>query len=316
MNVSNYLRRQISKLSLTAALVLISASSLSTGANAASNNGNRWYQIEISVFSNEIPADRNEELWSPQRLRLTLPNRIRRLVEPLDFLNIENFDEKVLGNISLDQTRSSAQRSAIDASVVSNSIASPAIGPFPKITGATFKLPDYDRDAYLQLPDAEGDFQQSNRALRRSANQRLLFYSVWRQPILSQGAATAIYIEGGESIDGQSELQGSVTLRFNDNQDRVVIDANLWLGEYSGLARSSLNWQFPDLPEQLTKPAQQDTQNSSLYSLQRIYQLRQSRAMRSNEFHYLDHPALGIIVSVKPYTRPDLVSPDTAGFGF
>jgi len=32
----------------------------------------------------------------------------------------------------------------------------------------------------------------------------------------------------------------------------------------------------------------------------------QSRDMRSNEFHYLDHPAVGIVVLVKPYTPPPL----------
>ena len=30
----------------------------------------------------------------------------------------------------------------------------------------------------------------------------------------------------------------------------------------------------------------------------------QSREMRSNEFHYLDHPALGIVIQVEPYELP------------
>jgi len=28
--------------------------------------------------------------------------------------------------------------------------------------------------------------------------------------------------------------------------------------------------------------------------------------MRSNEFHYLDHPALGIVIMVEPYQVPQL----------
>jgi hypothetical protein len=28
--------------------------------------------------------------------------------------------------------------------------------------------------------------------------------------------------------------------------------------------------------------------------------------MRSNEFHYLDHPALGIVIMVEPYQVPKL----------
>jgi hypothetical protein len=32
--------------------------------------------------------------------------------------------------------------------------------------------------------------------------------------------------------------------------------------------------------------------------------------MRSNEFHYMDHPALGIVVQVEPYEVPDLPEPE------
>jgi hypothetical protein len=32
----------------------------------------------------------------------------------------------------------------------------------------------------------------------------------------------------------------------------------------------------------------------------------QDRAMRSNEFHYMDHPALGIVVQVEQYELPAL----------
>jgi hypothetical protein len=32
--------------------------------------------------------------------------------------------------------------------------------------------------------------------------------------------------------------------------------------------------------------------------------MQDSRAMRSNEFHYLDHPAIGVLVQVFPYEPP------------
>ena len=34
--------------------------------------------------------------------------------------------------------------------------------------------------------------------------------------------------------------------------------------------------------------------------------MQQDRDMRSNEFHYLDHPALGVVILVKPYEKPPL----------
>ena len=32
--------------------------------------------------------------------------------------------------------------------------------------------------------------------------------------------------------------------------------------------------------------------------------------MRSTEFHYIDHPAMGIVILVKPIEVPPLVSPE------
>jgi hypothetical protein len=34
-----------------------------------------------------------------------------------------------------------------------------------------------------------------------------------------------------------------------------------------------------------------------------------TRELRSNEFHYLDHPAVGVLVQIQPYTVPPLPEP-------
>ena len=36
--------------------------------------------------------------------------------------------------------------------------------------------------------------------------------------------------------------------------------------------------------------------------------MQQTRDMRSREFHYLDHPALGLVILVEPYEIPDPIS--------
>jgi hypothetical protein len=40
------------------------------------------------------------------------------------------------------------------------------------------------------------------------------------------------------------------------------------------------------------------------YAVTRIMQFNQSREMRPDQFHYLDHPALGMLVQVTTYQRP------------
>ncbi len=45
------------------------------------------------------------------------------------------------------------------------------------------------------------------------------------------------------------------------------------------------------------------------YSVERTIALRQHRRMRSNELHYIDHPLMGLLIKVTPYTLPE---PETA----
>jgi len=45
---------------------------------------------------------------------------------------------------------------------------------------------------------------------------------------------------------------------------------------------------------------------SAAFTPRIVYHLHQSREMRSNEFHYVDHPALGLVVTVFPYEVPPL----------
>ena len=44
--------------------------------------------------------------------------------------------------------------------------------------------------------------------------------------------------------------------------------------------------------------------------INRVFHMQQSRDMRSTEFHYIDHPAMGIVILVEPYEVPPLPIPD------
>ena len=115
--------------------------------------------------------------------------------------------------------------------------------------------------------------------------------------------AVPIYIEGGLRYGDNHELQGSVTIRFNENEDRVVVDTHIWLIEYSIVKDSSSEWKLPQIPEFIRRESRENS-SSLTYFPNNVYVMEQSREMRSNEFHYLDHPALGLVISVKPYSVP------------
>lgn len=250
----------------------------------------RWFQIEISIFSNEVLSGRMEEEWEPDKTELDYPENLRRLALLSDLF----LAKPVPGNIDipLEELEQNSLKEALKN-----------IGPKAKANQSDFKLFDFAREAYVQLPMNESDFQQTNQALQRSSDHRLLFHGLWRQAVTQKSSATPILIEGGLSYGNEHELQGSITIRFNQNEDRVVIDTDLWLTEFSIIQNTEENWSLPEIPQHLNHKDIAPT-NTLNYFPNKVYHMNQSRDMRSMEFHYLDHPSLGLVILVKPYDIP------------
>lgn len=243
---------------LTAALLM----ALTGAAHAQTDQ--RWYQIEVTLFahSNAMLA---QEHWPEDALSEPLADTIRPLASVMDILMLPAWSE------------SAQSMGAPDASD------SPALPePAVPLRSSDFRLPDFERDPFLALLPADHGFSDSNRALNASAAYRVLYHNAWRQPVTSASAAVPIRVIGGERFGDHHELEGSLTVRFNPGQDRVVLDARLSLTEFAWQAETDgTSWQ----------PAS-------------VIPILSSREMRSNEFHYVDHPAVGILVHVAPYTVP------------
>ena len=255
----------------------------------------RWFQIELSIFSNENIEDRNAESWLPSDYELNYPKNMRKLSLLTDlFLSDRNLDDRL-------SVTEPASQEEIDEMIKKDQLKN--IRPWIKNSESNFKLFDFSRDDFTQLSPVDSDFQQTNRTLERSSDHRLLYHGLWRQAVRQSSNAVPIYIEGGLRYGDNHELQGSVTIRFNENEDRVVVDTHIWLIEYSIVKDSSSEWKLPQIPEFIRRESRENS-SSLTYFPNNVYVMEQSREMRSNEFHYLDHPALGLVISVKPYNVP------------
>ncbi len=269
----------------------------------------RWFQIEVSIFSNESLSDRAEESWTPRDGQLSYPDNIQRLQRLRDILTIDALladdssapieaEESIEESNQAREDRLRRERIAL-------------VGPEPSRldnsdSSAAFKYFDFARDSFVQLPASQSDFQQTNRTLRQSPDHRLLFHGLWRQAVENTPQAIPMHVFGGESYGDSHELEGSLTIRFNDNRDRVVIDADIWLTEYSTVPLPNSEWELPAPPSTGNDTGSESTASSESYFPVQVYHMLQSREMRSTEFHYLDHPALGIVVMVVPYELPIL----------
>ena len=296
---------------------LLSALLLSISTSAQGQTSQRWFQIEVSIFSNESLADRDEEHWQTESNELNYPNPLRRLGQLSDLLITEQMIADAIAESSEQDSLSTKEEATmeIDAEALAAIERLAQIlptGPQLASTEGEFKFPDFLRDPHLQLTPDNSDFEQTNRALERSAEHRLLFHGLWRESVADPADAIPLYVQGGLRFDDQYELQGAITLRFNENRDRLVIDSNLWLTEYSASADFESEWQLPAIPEAMKTDLDSLTRDEQglQYGINRVFHMEQSREMRSNQFHYIDHPAIGIVILVKPIDVPPLVVPE------
>lgn len=268
----------------------------------------RWYQIEVTLFAYDN-AMQAQEHWPMELLQQPLARSTRPLDRLTDVLTLPEW---------LDVTLTTpASTSSSDIVRTDPELEPGQIEELPELAvplhTSDFRLPDPERDAFLALPASMHGFSDTNRALAGSARYRVLYHDAWRQPLTGANQAVPVWVSGGQVFGDRHELEGSLTFRFNPGQDRVVLDAKLWLSQFSSLPPAAgEEISLPDLPPQLTlgsasgiTAAVAPEAGQTWYPVQ-VIPVINTREMRSNEFHYIDHPAVGIVVHVFPYTVPPL----------
>ena len=195
--------------------------------------------------------------------------------------------------------------------------------------------------AFRSIDTEDEEFIQTLRRLRNSRAYKILTTKTWRQPGLAQKDSTPILIQAGEEFEGNYELEGTVNISLSRY---LHIQSNLWLSEYVKQIELSNTWweesTFKDAPafeglltsstyaletaatsEQKLNDTTTIDSNDAISNAQLLSSLNinettahyeairtvvidESRRMRSNELHYLDHPLFGMVIKVTPYEAP------------
>lgn len=235
----------------------------------------RWYQVELIVFSHNNPEYRTSELWPAD---YTLP--------------------------ALEQSRELTKAPAEGSQTTPQ--------PFSLVTAEQLRL----------RPAAE--------RIQHASDVELLLHLGWLQPGLAEGQAVAVHIYDGMLDRGEP----AVAAEALGELPRLDGTLRLILSRYLHLA-SDLLWREPLAAQPLTpgaEPAGQYDDTASVtgeapsaladdgeatmdamaalaeeYASEevtpryQVFRQQQSRLMRSNEVHYIDHPLFGIIVQITPY---------------
>jgi hypothetical protein len=178
---------------------------------------------------------------------------------------------------------------------------------------------------HLQARLPERPLAQALTALiKQKGELRVWSEGHWEQPITEQAEPPVVLIQEPDSSDaGGRRLEGSINIR-KSRFYHVDIDAQL-LTPVSLPWTSMRDWLLADdavawpvswlaLPTDTSQPA------LARYGLAEVpfdlVRFRDSRRIKNGETHYLDHPAMGLIVTVREIENPDLAEPGTEPGGF
>lgn len=264
-----------------------------------------WIQVEMTLFTYEN-ANLESEVWSPEKLAIGFPDNLIVLQQMADVLQLSDWSV-LTGAIATPQT---AQPGPSPTPGASPAPVTREIGPRPYAPADSVTLPDLEREAFQVLPPAAHDFVTTNRTLSQSTGHRIVYHNAWRQPLRRRSATPAIGLQGGREFGARAEVEGSVALYSGSARDRLVLEANLWLTQFSTDQAVSSSWALPVLPAVLDRAQNQTETTNESYQISRIIEFRQSREMRLEQFHYLDHPAMGMLVQVTPWQVPPPPEPE------
>lgn len=168
---------------------------------------------------------------------------------------------------------------------------------------------DLEDDAFKLLPDSERTLKSAAQRIKASADLRLLSHLAWRQPVLGREEAQAILIQTGKQFNSEFELEGTISI----SRGRYLhARTDLFFSEFEQMkSRQELDWtvfeddQLDFGQREWNAGINQQAATATQFVRSATANLKQSRRMRSEELHYIDHPLFGMLVQITPYKLPD-----------
>ena len=271
-------------------------------AQELSYDGKRWYDVEVSIFTNDVPGGARTEIPVARKLTATYLPRLRELQSRSSAFLIDFPEDQLRAAVPLLPAAAPTAEVPEMPTIVMGPIYSPPVRD-------AFKLTDFDRDPFIDLDARAAQFAAMNRNIDGAQDHRLLWHKVWRQPVEARAQTPAVFVLGGDLRGAHGELEGS--LRLVDNAGGAMLDINVWLNEFSAVPVSTAYeaeaWKIPQLPFPFPPETTALVPDPTPWELTAVWQLAQTRELGVNQLYYLDHPAIGVLIQVRPYVLPPRV---------
>jgi hypothetical protein len=242
-----------------------------------SGSAERWYRIELLIYRQKPATDVVDEIW-PYDLALAYPDTWVKLKTQEEY------------------------------------IANPHPHPVLATWLSGIKTSPYT--PFVLQSDSMKSLSKAAKQIQRFEGD-VLFHGVWWQPFIQNDSreSPAILIKAGKQYGSHAELEGSISFKLSRY---IHMSTNLWWTEFaanitdtgSDITPVSNPWPaLPISPDQAPAPLADPTlltddasasQVLEPYLPRQVILIKQSRRMRSEETHYIDHPKIGIVVRLTP----------------
>ena len=264
----------------------------------------RWMQVEVVAFRH-VGADEGGEKW-PTSPALSYPARLRFLLEP----------------------GSPAHMAALEARDFERALQAEAGSTAPPAPGTPQPVQESDELPGVLLSGPDTVLADAAARIAASPGYAVLAHLAWREPRLAEGSAEQVLVTGGATVGDHRELEGSIAVA----QSRFLhIDTRLWLNDFPspGEQPGSDAVTLPPIPQPvLPQPPAPDAGAATPATpegaagaptdqaspapgepavaaepvrARRTVLLTASRRIANGEVHYIDHPLLGLLVTVRPW---------------
>jgi hypothetical protein len=325
---------------LTAAAFMLTTIALNPMFAQAQEQLQGWYQIDVILFKPKS-ADLDEESWSEidgtypanviavtdgevfklsqlEQLGVLLPTESDEVAPELgtnDFAfegqSNRNRNRRVIERVTgvsdgdSGKTSNEADTDGVSRPIeIDSEVDVPAALSIEDIIDTALAQGNPNSEGALAFSSREADssLKAILRSLGRSSRFTVLSHQSWVQPVGSE--PTPVLVQAGKRYDDRFEVEG--TLSFTRSRF-LHVQTNLWYtifeprsgesnpflaGFQSNLSDETLS-QYPELVKVERERGQ--------YFAARTHLMFQSRRMRSDELHYIDHPLFGIVVRINRF---------------
>ena len=180
-------------------------------------------------------------------------------------------------------------------------IGSPYPGAIPSKYNPRFTFKPIKASTYQLLDEAK--------ALTEHEDFRIIYHRSWRQPGMNKDNAVSVIIEkdipripyATAPMASQQALLNSDLVEY----DKIINQRLPKINNLKGLITINLS-RFLHIQtdiqftQHVPVKKENETDPASIVIKPQVYQLKQTRKMRSKELHYLDNPKLGMLVYITP----------------